>query len=101
MIWSMLRFTLEVLLESRPLGQDGKKGLFSTLTLISLYLQHITVYNGITDPLILGLREFADHFAISMNGRMRKYNGVWVKIQYSMMTVMIMKLMLQSSKIQI
>jgi hypothetical protein len=80
---------------------DGKKVPYNTLTLISLFLLLITVFNGITDQLTLGLREFVDHSAISMSGKMRKFNGVLAKTQSSMMIAMTMRLMLKFLMIQI
>lgn len=54
MILFMLKYLQEEKLENNQLVLDGKEELYNSLILISLSQQHITVFNIITNQLILG-----------------------------------------------
>ena len=61
--------------------QDGKEVWSSISTHTSLLLHLITVLSSITDPSILGLREYVDPSVTSMNGRTGKSSGYQIRNQ--------------------
>lgn len=90
----MLRSLPEVKLESNLLEQGGRKGLYATLIHLSLNQKRITAYSGTIDLLTLGLKEFANHFAVNMTGKEKRSNGLLERNQYLMMITKMITLLM-------
>ena len=59
-------------------------GLYKFLILISLYQRAITLFNGIIDQLILGLKEFADLGVLNIFGSILRFSGLQARNQFLM-----------------
>lgn len=87
----MLKF---IWVKANPLELDGKEEYANSLIHINSNPNHIILLNSITNRLILGLREFANHGVKITHGQVIRLNGNQGRSLFSMRIVMMRQMLM-------